>query len=169
MIPMYIFHDQKSGFKYYNFLAVVDDEFTPNLNWETDNFKWVELDEVRHLSPLHFGLRVLLQHSGPAIQKVVEKVKKSDMLNETDGDPQVIVRKEPEKIMVGDFVRIQQGYGSYGGQQGKVIDIVKMIRGAVPGTTTFGRGISVPPQLVIQIGDLKNVIQVPLSKVSKIT
>ena len=90
MIPLYIFHDQKSGFKYYNFLAVVDDEFTPNLNWETENFKWVEFGQWP--TPLHFGLKALLQHSGAAIQKVIEKVRGSETVNESDGNPIVIKR-----------------------------------------------------------------------------
>jgi len=93
MVPLYVFHDQKSGFKYYNFLAVVDDEFTPNLNWETENFEWVDFDKIRHLEPLHFGLKALLQHSGDDIHKVVDKVKGSETINESDGNPIVISRQ----------------------------------------------------------------------------
>jgi 8-oxo-dGTP pyrophosphatase MutT (NUDIX family) len=93
MVPLYVFHDQKSGFKYYNFLAVIDDEFTPNLNWETENFEWVDFDKIRHLEPLHFGLKALLQHSGNDIHKVVDKVKGSETINESDGNPIVISRQ----------------------------------------------------------------------------
>jgi 8-oxo-dGTP pyrophosphatase MutT (NUDIX family) len=92
MIPLYIFHDQKSGFKYYNFLAVVDDEFTPNLNWETEKFQWIEFDKIGQLTPLHFGLKALLQHSGNVIRRVISKVKGSETINESDGDPVVIKR-----------------------------------------------------------------------------
>ncbi len=58
LYPLYVFHDAESGFKYHNFLAVVDKEFKPTLNWETDTFGWFELNDLP--SPLHFGLAKLL-------------------------------------------------------------------------------------------------------------
>lgn len=90
MVPMYVFKDQKSGFQYHNFLAVVDDEFTPNLNWETEKFQWVEYGNWP--SPLHFGLKAMLRHSGADIQRVVNKIKGDEMIKESDGNPIVISR-----------------------------------------------------------------------------
>jgi 8-oxo-dGTP pyrophosphatase MutT (NUDIX family) len=162
MIPLYIFHDQKSGFKYYNFLAVVDDEFTPNLNWETENFKWVEFGQWP--TPLHFGLKALLQHSGAAIQKVIEKVRGSETVNESDGEPKIILRENSGEIKKGDFVKIDDDYGPYGGNQGKVIDFVKMIRGS---QGMRRQRMSVMPQVVLRISGVEDAIQVPLSKVTK--
>ena len=52
-------HD--SGFEYHNFLAVVDQEFEPQLNWETQGFKWVLLGHWPN--PLHPGLYTLLNQS----------------------------------------------------------------------------------------------------------
>lgn len=50
--PLFVF---KSGtFRFYNFLAVVDEEFVPRLDWETEKAHWFALDELP--SPLHFGL-----------------------------------------------------------------------------------------------------------------
>jgi hypothetical protein len=56
-VPIYIF---KSGtFEYYNFLAVVEDEFTPVLNWENQGFRWCEFGDWPQ--PLHFGLQAILK------------------------------------------------------------------------------------------------------------
>lgn len=64
MIPLYVFHDAKSGFRYYNFLGLVDKEFTPNLNWETEGYSWVNFGDWP--KPLHFGLKALLSDSASA-------------------------------------------------------------------------------------------------------
>lgn len=88
LIPLYIFSDEKSGFKYHNFLAIVADEFRPELNWETDNFKWVIFGEWPQ--PLHFGLKALIQHSGNNIQKIIEKNKDGQKLTESDGNPFIV-------------------------------------------------------------------------------
>lgn len=50
--------EHESGFKYFNFLALIEEEFTPKLNWETEDFKWLEYGEWP--SPLHFGLQFIL-------------------------------------------------------------------------------------------------------------
>ena len=78
LIPLYVYEDKKTGFKYHNFLAVVPDEFTPELNWETDNFKWVEFGDWPQ--PLHFGLEALLQNSSNTIKSISEKNKNSEKL-----------------------------------------------------------------------------------------
>jgi len=59
LIPAYIFKD-KSGFRYYNFIAAVPEEFLPHPNWETEYFAWVDLPRLSTLEPKHFGLRALL-------------------------------------------------------------------------------------------------------------
>jgi len=56
MVPLVVF--QKDSFRYYNFLAVVPDEFQPVLNWESSKAKWVDFGNWP--SPLHFGLKFLL-------------------------------------------------------------------------------------------------------------
>lgn len=72
LIPLYIF-SHPSGFKYYNFLAVVDREFTPQLDWETQGFVWVEFGDWPQ--PLHHGLVSLLSdvNSVNTIKQVVSK------------------------------------------------------------------------------------------------
>lgn len=58
MALAHVFEDHASGFRYWNFVAAVDDEFEPELNWENDGFLWV--DHGAWPSPLHFGFKSLL-------------------------------------------------------------------------------------------------------------
>lgn len=55
MVPLYVF--TKGTFRYSNFLAIVEDEFTPHLGWEADRAVWVEFGKWP--KPLHFGLEAL--------------------------------------------------------------------------------------------------------------
>lgn len=63
---------EKDTFKYHNFLAIVDTEFKPNLNWETETYKWVEFGNWP--SPLHFGLKYLLDNSGNKIKTIINSL-----------------------------------------------------------------------------------------------
>lgn len=54
--PAYVFRARK--FAYYNFLLILEDEFTPDLNWEADEAEWFALDNLPE--PMHFGLQALL-------------------------------------------------------------------------------------------------------------
>lgn len=54
--PMYVF--VKGTFRYSNFLCVVDDEFTPRLDWENQGFQWCMFGKWPR--PMHFGLEALL-------------------------------------------------------------------------------------------------------------
>jgi 8-oxo-dGTP pyrophosphatase MutT (NUDIX family) len=72
--PLCVFEDAASGFRYHNFIGIIDDEFEAVLNWESDEARW--FDEGDWPDPLHFGLRYLLDQcpsplsvipSGPTI------------------------------------------------------------------------------------------------------
>ena len=69
LTPMYVFRSP-TGFVYHNFLAVVEDEFQPHLNWETDKAVWCALNNLPH--PLHFGLKAVL--ADPASMSKIRKV-----------------------------------------------------------------------------------------------
>lgn len=76
MIPMYVFNAIKQGkvvFKYFNFLAIVPDEFKPHLNWETQSFKWCDFGQWP--SPLHFGVQAILKdaHSLQVMNNAISK------------------------------------------------------------------------------------------------
>lgn len=68
LVPLYVF--RKGSFAYHNFMASVPHEFTPKLNWETDDFMWTTLDSMP--SPLHFGLAALLKD--PVSLRKIKKV-----------------------------------------------------------------------------------------------
>lgn len=76
MIPLAVF--KSNNFKYYNFLAIVETEFRPRINWETRNYRWVTFDELQELEPLHFGLKYLLDNSGQKIIKIIDDLRISE-------------------------------------------------------------------------------------------
>jgi 8-oxo-dGTP pyrophosphatase MutT (NUDIX family) len=68
--PLFLF---KSGaFRYFNYLAIVDNEFIPRLDWENKKADWFELDDLP--SPLHFGLAGVL-NDPTSIQKIKKYTK----------------------------------------------------------------------------------------------
>ena len=70
MIPLSVF--EKGTFKYHNFLAIVDEEFEPKLNWETQDYKWVDFGDWPQ--PLHFGLQSLLAKDSQKIKEIIKKI-----------------------------------------------------------------------------------------------
>ena len=73
LIPSFIF--EKPNFKFHNFVSIINEEFTPELNWENSHYKWVKLNEMP--DNLHFGLKLLLQK-----EDLPKLVKKHQMENE---------------------------------------------------------------------------------------
>jgi 8-oxo-dGTP pyrophosphatase MutT (NUDIX family) len=65
LIPAYVFKTE--GFQYHNFIGIVDEEFEPRLNWETESYKWVSYDELMNIQPKHFGLEKLLNDTDSLI------------------------------------------------------------------------------------------------------
>jgi len=55
-----------SGFRYFNYLAVVSKEFKPRLDWESQGSRWVEYGDWP--KPLHPGLKALIKNAGPKLQ-----------------------------------------------------------------------------------------------------
>lgn len=69
-IPAYVYETPTKSFRYHNFLGIVEKEFTPKDNWESDGYKWLELDKIKELDNLHFGLKALLEESEKIIKKI---------------------------------------------------------------------------------------------------
>lgn len=63
---------QQDNFKYHNFLAIVESEFIPQMNWETDGYLWTSIDELP--KPLHFGLEWLLEKDGLKIRDIIKNL-----------------------------------------------------------------------------------------------
>jgi 8-oxo-dGTP pyrophosphatase MutT (NUDIX family) len=58
LVLLYEFkHD--SGFKYYNYLAIVNDEFEPDYNWESQGHRWFTINKWPR--PLHPGVKELVK------------------------------------------------------------------------------------------------------------
>lgn len=71
LIPSYIYITPKRTFKYFNFISLVDEEFEPELSWETDEARWFTLDDLKHIDrkDYHFGLKLLFDHDLDTIKK----------------------------------------------------------------------------------------------------
>lgn len=69
LIPVFVF--RKPNFEYHNFLGLVNEEFEPSLDWETEDTKWVTLDELIKIYPKHFGLKALLNEDLDKIKSYV--------------------------------------------------------------------------------------------------
>ena len=55
---------KKGAFVFYTFIAKVqNDSFKPTLNWESDDYKWVDVEELERLR-LHPGVRYVLNKGG---------------------------------------------------------------------------------------------------------
>lgn len=52
LIESYVY--KHGDFTFYNFVCYVDKEFTPKLNWENENYKWFDINELP--DNLHYGL-----------------------------------------------------------------------------------------------------------------
>lgn len=72
-IPLFVF--KSASFRYYNYLVVVDDEFTPTppskQNWETQGHRWCEWGQWP--SPLHFGLQALFSDA-ESVRKIEAEI-----------------------------------------------------------------------------------------------
>jgi len=69
LIDAYVFKSG-GGFEYYNFIGIIENEFIPELDWESENFKWVTLEGLYNHDNLHFGLETLLKESENVIKKL---------------------------------------------------------------------------------------------------
>lgn len=95
LLTLHVYKD--TGFRYTNYLGVVADEFHPKLNWENDDWVWVEYGDWP--TPLHFGVAEALKQADGIIKYTV-KVTKQDQekkLREMDAPPPAIVQQEPAK------------------------------------------------------------------------
>ncbi len=58
MILTHVYKYDEPKFEYYNFIGIVAEEFTPDLNWENDDYVWAELGSWP--KPLHPGIEKML-------------------------------------------------------------------------------------------------------------
>lgn len=56
-----MFRNETKTFEYHNFIGIIQDEFKPKLNWESDGYKWVTFDQLLKIKDKHPGLELLLK------------------------------------------------------------------------------------------------------------
>lgn len=62
LIPAFVFRTPTGSFTYHNYIGLVDAEFEPKRNWETERFQWMSYDEMMDVKMRHhFGLTGLLK------------------------------------------------------------------------------------------------------------
>jgi len=68
LIPAHVYTSPGGDFKYHNFIGIVESEFDPRLDWETQGYKWVTYIELLDMrNRLHFGLEELIDRSSAKI------------------------------------------------------------------------------------------------------
>ena len=77
LIPAYVYRD--GSFAYHNFFGLVDYEFEPELNWETQSYKWMTYEELKALPKKHFGLVALLKNSSKELEALLSQKKGSTL------------------------------------------------------------------------------------------
>ena len=76
---LFIYKDDVCDFHYYNFLGIVNEEFKPQAQkdseWETTGKdSWVTYNELIELEPKHFGLTALIKNAGEKLKAISEKI-----------------------------------------------------------------------------------------------
>lgn len=73
VIESHVFDSAGGDFRYHNFIVVVDHEFTPELNWESQGSAWVAPNELP--ANLHPGLQAF-------VSSVIAKEQLAELTNE---------------------------------------------------------------------------------------
>jgi len=64
----YVYRIPNQTFEYHNFLGLLPGEFIPDLDWESEGYKWVDWEELLNIEPKHFGLEKLLKQEQTKIK-----------------------------------------------------------------------------------------------------
>lgn len=66
--PLHKYQSRSKDFVYETYIVLVDEEFTPELNWENTGYAWTDIDNLP--SPLHPKTRQMISSS-----RLIEKFK----------------------------------------------------------------------------------------------
>lgn len=81
MVDSHVYTSPGGDFKYYNYLGIVEEEFEPRMDWETQGYRWVTWNELNQMrSKLHFGLEELIDEDSRTILKYA--ISERDQLDE---------------------------------------------------------------------------------------
>lgn len=84
---------KKENFKYHTFIGLVDKEFKPKLNDETDDVKWLTLEELIDLPKKHHGFAEYVKEASDDLEKYMKK----DSINEDVGGKKAVYHGTPDK------------------------------------------------------------------------
>jgi 8-oxo-dGTP pyrophosphatase MutT (NUDIX family) len=68
--PIFVF--EEPDFEFFNYFGFVEDEFEPQLNWESDEAGWFTLDRLPR--PLHFGVERLFRERRRDIVREIDQI-----------------------------------------------------------------------------------------------
>lgn len=124
VVPLYVFHDAKTNFKYYNYLVIVEHEFSPNLNWETDKAIWTSFNNLP--SPLHFGVTNIL-NDGQSMQTIKKYAKLNEEKNKSRKQKRMLSEAVGLQNKTLVSVDIQPEYADYIQNQFNLYDWAKFM------------------------------------------
>ncbi len=102
------------GFKYYNYLGVVPNEFSfhpeEGHGWETTGLEWFTLEQIYQMmeedpDSFHPGVHALFKHSGNEIERLVGKGKKQATSQDDDVTTPLQVADPPDIIETFRYMR----------------------------------------------------------------
>lgn len=74
---LFLFEDQ--GFQYETFLGRIEQEFTPSLNWENSDYRWMTPDELQaNYNSLHYGLQHVMDAKFEKLERESQQASGSD-------------------------------------------------------------------------------------------
>lgn len=70
---LYLYTYFKGRFEFTTFLGIIEDEFTPELNWESEDWCWCRPSFTDLPMPLHRGAFELFQHRTDVLQMIASQ------------------------------------------------------------------------------------------------
>jgi 8-oxo-dGTP pyrophosphatase MutT (NUDIX family) len=74
LVPSFVYREP--NFNFFNFIALVPDEFESQLNWENDDARWFAQSKLP--KPLHFGVDALLKAAKGQIAEALKECSSFD-------------------------------------------------------------------------------------------
>jgi 8-oxo-dGTP diphosphatase len=63
---------ERSNFQYHTFIGLVETEFEPKINEETDEYKWLTLEELNDLPKKHHGFAQYVENAQDDLKKFMK-------------------------------------------------------------------------------------------------
>lgn len=135
---LYTFID--NDFEYYTYIHILPFETHPQLNWESSNSTWVDYGEFP--SPLHFGVKNMLNNVGDKLKKIIDTIKTngSHVFSEDVAHAEIYNVNNISKSFI-DYIKTVENSTKTGFKNGKFYPY-KSLEG---GADTIGYGHKLKP------------------------